>query len=93
MSSRQLEDRYEQEQEERLAEHLGLTVDELNELSPAIEVNESADGQIYNFVLNFSRDASRTLLAKVIGLEPGSLTMQVEIDVIDTDDDESEFTE
>lgn len=90
MSSRQLEERYEEEQDQRLAEHLGLTVDELHTLSPAIDTNESSDGLIYCYILNFDRDSPKKLLTKVVGLSPGSLTMQVELGVFDADDSDDE---
>lgn len=92
MSSRQLEERDEEEQNQRLAEQLGLTVDELDTLAPDIDTNESNDGLIYGHILNFHRDSPKNLLAKVIGLPPGSLTMQIEFDVLDSDDrDEEEY--
>lgn len=90
MSSRQLEERYEQEQSERLAAHLGLTVDELDQLSPDIDTNESNDGLVYNHVLNFHSESPKELLAKVVGLEPGSLTMWVELGVLDHDEGDDE---
>ena len=86
MSSRQLEDRREQEQIERLAEHLGLTMDEFDTLAPDIDANESSDGMVYNYVLNFHRDAPKEILSKVIGLTAGSLTMQVDPNVLDDDE-------
>lgn len=86
MSSRQLEERYEEEQNQRLAKHLGLTVDELDTLAPDIDTNESNDGLLYCYILNFHRDSPKELLAKVEGLAPGSLTMQVELGVLDAGD-------
>lgn len=90
MSSRQLEERYEQEQSERLAKHLGLTIDELDVLAPDIDTNESNDGLVYNYILNFREDAPKEVLSKVIGLTPGSLTMQVELNVLDHDEGDEE---
>lgn len=88
MSSRQLEELYEEEQNQRLADHLGLTVDELDTLAPNIDTNESNDGLVYNYVLNFHRDSPSELLAKVNGLEPGSFSMQFDLSVLDHPDDE-----
>jgi hypothetical protein len=86
MSSRQLEDRREQEQIEQLAEHLGLTMEEFDTLAPDIDTNESSDGMVYSYVLNFPRDAQKEILSKVIGLTAGSLTMQVDLNVLDDDE-------
>lgn len=86
MSSRQLEDRREQEQIEQLAEHLGLTMEEFDTLAPDIDTNESSDGMVYSYVLNFPRDAQKDILSKVIGLTAGSLTMQVDLNVLDDDE-------
>ncbi|KKO66109.1 hypothetical protein VM94_00449 [Janthinobacterium sp. KBS0711] len=91
MSSRQLEERYEEERNLRLAEHLGLTAEELDTLEPDIDTNESADGLIYCYILNFHRDAPKELLAKVIGLAPGSRTMQVELGIFDSEERDDEY--
>jgi hypothetical protein len=91
MSSRQLDERYDEEHDARLAEHLGLTVDELGALEPEIDTNESADGLIYSYILNFPRDAPKELLAKVIGLAPDSLTMQLALGIFNSEDRDDEF--
>lgn len=90
MSSRQLEERYEEERNVRLSEHLGLTAEELDALEAEIDTNESADGLIYCYILNFPRDAPKDLLSKVIGLAPGSLTMQVELGILDSEERDDE---
>ncbi|GJJ05645.1 hypothetical protein RugamoR64_61830 [Duganella rhizosphaerae] len=88
MSNRQLEERHEEEQSQRLASHLGLTLDELDVLAPDIHTNESNDGLVYNYVLNFHRESPSELLAKVKGLGQGMLSMQLELSVLDQPDDE-----
>ncbi|MCY0914035.1 hypothetical protein [Massilia antarctica] len=93
MSNRQLEERYEEEQNQRLAEHLGLTVDDLDALAPEIDTNESNDGLTYCYILNFHEDAPKELLAKVAGLTPGSLTMQVELGIFEADESDEDDEE
>lgn len=41
---------------------------------------------VYSYVLNFPRDAQKDILSKVIGLTAGSLTMQVDLNVLDDDE-------
>jgi hypothetical protein len=91
MSSRQLEDQYEEEHNQRLAKHLGLTEVELDALDPVLDTNESADGLIYCYILNFHRDAPKNLLAKVKGLAPGSMTMQIAPGIFDSEDRDDEY--
>jgi len=91
MNSRQLEARYEEERNLRLARHLGVTAEELDALEPEIDTNESADGLIYSYILNFHRDAPKELLTKVIGLASGSLTMQVELGIFHSEEIDDEF--
>jgi hypothetical protein len=86
MSNRQLEERHEEEQNQQLAEHLGLTLEELDALSPNIDTNEGNDGLVYNYVLNFHRDSPSELLAKVKGLDPGALSMQLALSVLEQPD-------
>jgi len=88
MSNRQLEERHEEEQNQRLADHLGLTVDEVETLAPDIDTNASDDGLVYGYVLTFHRDSPVELLAKVKDLQPGSLSMQLDLSVLDHPGDE-----
>lgn len=88
MSNQQLEERHEKEQNQRLADYLGLTIDEVETLAPDIDTNASDDGLAYGYVLTFHRDSPGELLAKVKGLHPGSLSMQLDLSVLDHPDDE-----
>lgn len=62
----------EQESDRRLADMLGLTYDELTELDYEIETDESNDGLIYNYRVEFDIDNSPAhILSKVKNLEDG----------------------
>jgi hypothetical protein len=55
----------------RLAQKLGITYDELLQLDHEIDTEESNDGMIYNYIVEFNEDASREILNKIEGLEDG----------------------
>ena len=69
MSSRQLEERSEAEQHNRLAEILGITSDELSQTEYEIHTNESKDEMIYNYFVTFDESSSTTVLNKIEGLD------------------------
>lgn len=69
MSSRQLEEKLEAEQHNRLAEILGITPDELSQTEYEIHTNESKDEMIYNHFVTFDESSSTTVLNKIEGLD------------------------
>lgn len=55
--------------DERLAKILGISYGELLELDHEIDTDESSDGLIYNYIVEFSDDAPKEILDKINGLE------------------------
>jgi len=66
MSSRQLEEQMERDEDEAVADHLGITVDELGELDHSLEPHESDDGLLYGYNVYFGDNANPEILAKVL---------------------------
>jgi hypothetical protein len=62
-------ERQEQEDDRRLARKLGITYDELLQLNHSIDIEESKDGLIYNYIVSFDEDAPRHILDKIKGLD------------------------
>ncbi|MAS92393.1 MAG: hypothetical protein CMO55_04285 [Verrucomicrobiales bacterium] len=69
MSNRQLEENQQEDWDRRLAEELGITYDEICELSYDVDTNESSDGLVYNLVIRFSNGNPPEILKKISGLE------------------------
>jgi hypothetical protein len=62
----------EQESDRHLADLLGITFDELTELEYEIETDESKDGLVYNYRVEFDIDSSpKNILQKIKNLEDG----------------------
>lgn len=62
----------EQESDRHLADLLGITYDELTELDYEIETDESKDGLVYNYRVEFDTDNSpKNILQKIKNLEDG----------------------
>lgn len=58
---------------ESLAEALGITPEELDKLHYEIDSEESSDGLIYCYRLEFSEDCPLHILDKILGLEDGNV--------------------
>lgn len=75
MSSRQLEDAYEREFDERVAEYIGLTYDEYISLQPEIVQISGDDGEDRGLQVVFSAPVPAALTAKLgsesVDLPPG----------------------
>lgn len=71
----------------RLAEHLGITEDELEQLSPEYDANASDDGLVYGYIVKFSQESPPAILAKVRGLEDGRYWIEVGPNFFDINDD------
>jgi len=69
MSSRQLEQKYEEEQHQKISEVLGITLDELSQTDFEISTNESDEGLVYNLLVVFADSSSDEVLAKIEGLD------------------------
>ncbi|MFD2784103.1 hypothetical protein [Hymenobacter rubripertinctus] len=62
----------EQESDRHLADLLGITYDELTELDYEIETDQSRDGLVYNYRIEFDIDNSpKDILSKIKNLEDG----------------------
>ena len=69
MSSRQLEEKQEEESNKKLAEILGIEYDDLIQLDWEVYTNESKDGLIYSHLLQFNEDSPKNILDKIEGLD------------------------
>lgn len=61
----------EQEQDRKFAALLGVTYEDLDELDFEIETDESKDGIIYNYRIEFSDDSPKHILEKISRLKDG----------------------
>ena len=62
-------ERRQEEFDKKLAGILGITYDELSEIGYEIETNESKDGLLYNYIIEFPDDSNPYILDKIKGLE------------------------
>jgi len=62
-------ERQQEEFEKKLAGILGISYDELSEIGYEIENNESKDGLLYNYIIEFPDDSNSEILDKINGLE------------------------
>lgn len=89
MSNRQLEVNREAALDRRLAEHLGLTIEEYHQLSPELDTDESSDGGlVYGYVLTFNSSSDPAMLQKVSGLASGQFTLNIATYVVDGPEDD-----
>lgn len=85
-------DMQEELRRKRLAATLGISIEELNCLEWDINSNESEDGLIYGYVLEFHKGAPKKILNKIKGLEDGRTVYLSPWDVEDdSDKDELEW--
>lgn len=69
MSSRQYEEYLENEHLRKITEHLGISVDEYLSLEPSdVQNNESDDGLIYSYWIEFKAKIPSDLADKINGL-------------------------
>ena len=61
----------EQEDDRRIAKILEISYDDLMELEYEIETDQSKDGLIYNYRIEFSEDSPKEILEKISRLEDG----------------------
>lgn len=71
--------------DEKLADYLGISYDELLMLGYEIDTNESKDGLIYNYIIQFSNESPQEILDK-IGVKDGGWTY-IEPWVLDSSDE------
>jgi hypothetical protein len=70
MSSRQLEDMYEEQSDKRIADILGISFEDYQSLNHnGIQDVESNDGLVYRQYIQFSDDSPKEILDKIDGLD------------------------
>lgn len=85
---------YDNQQEalyEMLAEHLGITYDEVEEIEPQINENIGSDEVVYGYYLTFKKDAPREILEKIEGLDSNDCFWLDISEVYDEDYDEEQY--
>ncbi|MCV0404579.1 MAG: hypothetical protein K5924_12865 [Chloroflexi bacterium] len=71
MSSRELEDRNERNQNEAVAMALGISANDLDQLDWRLEDHASDDGLLYGHNVYFGEGSDPEILAKIDGLTNG----------------------
>lgn len=61
----------EEERNKGLAATLGISLDEFNRLDWDLNTNESEDGLVYSYILEFGKDSPKEILNKIERLEDG----------------------
>ena len=84
MSNRQLEEKSEEESNERIASALGISIGDLYQLDFEISSNESDEGLVYEYVVHFQDSSPREILDKIEGL---SSRNYVYLEPFEVDDD------
>lgn len=84
-------DRIEAQKNYRLASVLGITEDELDQISYNIEDNYSNDGLLYGYIVKFDDNNDPSIMAKIVGLTSGSSVSLSQWDLEDPEEDELEW--
>lgn len=84
-------DQMESQRDSRLAELLGITKDELRQISFEIDTGESNDGLVYGYIVQFSDDNDPTIMAKISDLVSGSYVSLAPWDLDDPEEEELEW--
>lgn len=84
-------DRIESQKNSRLANLLGITEDELEQIAYDIDGDYSNDGLLYGYVVRFDDDNDPTIMAKIDGLISGSYVSLSQWDLEDPEEDELEW--
>lgn len=74
-----------------LAERLGITFDEVEEIEPQINENTGSDEALYGYYLTFKEDAPRKVLDKIDGLDSNDWFWLDISEVYDEDYDEEQY--
>lgn len=84
-------DRIEAQKNSRLANLLGITEDELEQIAYDIDGDYSNDGLLYGYVVRFDDDNEPSIMAKINGLTSGSYVSLSQWDLEDPEEDELEW--
>ncbi len=71
MSNRELDERQQRDQDEKLAAALGLTIYELEMLDCRIEPHTSGEGTLYGYNIYFEDASDPDIIAKIPGVVNG----------------------
>lgn len=69
MSNQQLENKHQEEADRKLANTLGISYEEIQELEYQIHENTSEDGLVYGLHVEFNKDIAPEILNKVKGFD------------------------
>lgn len=84
-------DQIEAKRAKRLADLLGVTDDELEQISYEIDVDQSDDGLVYGHIVRFDDDNDSAIMSKIVGLNSGSYVSLSPWDLDDPEEDELEW--
>lgn len=84
-------DQIEAQKDRRLAELLGITEDELELIEYEVHPDQSKDGLLYGYIVQFDEDNDRSIMAKINGLISGSYVNLSQWDLEDPEEDELEW--
>lgn len=84
-------DRIEAQKNSRLADHLGISEDELERIAYDIDTDYSSDGLLYGYIVRFDDDNDPSIMAKIKGLTSGSYVSLSQWDLEDPEEDELEW--
>jgi hypothetical protein len=84
-------DRIEAQKNSRLANILGITEDELEQIAYDIDGDYSKDGLLYGYVVRFDHDNDPSIMARIDGLTSGSYVSLSQWDLEDPEQDEIEW--
>ncbi|MFQ1897361.1 hypothetical protein ACK36K_08515 [Aeromonas veronii] len=84
-------DRVEAQKNYRLANLLGITEDELEQINYDIDANYSKDGMLYGYIVQFDDDNDPSIMDKINGLDSDSYVFLSPWDLEDLEEDELEW--
>lgn len=84
-------DRIEAQENSRLANYLGISEDELEQVAYDIDADFSSDGLLYGYIVRFDDDNDPSIMAKINGLTSGSYVNLSQWDLEDPEEDELEW--
>lgn len=74
------------EADDRVADALGISADELAQLDWDITDNSSDDGLLYSYVVTIQRGGPPHIIDKIDGLDPATLSIHIDANVFDEPD-------
>ncbi|MGE6568153.1 hypothetical protein ACQKE9_06295 [Shewanella vesiculosa] len=84
-------DRIEAQRNYRLANLLGITEDELEQITYDIDADCSRDGMLYGYIIRFDSNNDPSIMEKINGLTSGSYVSLSQWDLEDPEEDELEW--